>query len=177
MAADKIVDSEKLKVALVATADTIRTKGGTTAKIAFDYDDEPTGFTEAIEKLIIPPKKTVKITNNSAKTIRVKYIKYALRTQFDIGIEGYNTGDTISAGASKTIYPASGSALLIESNLNGASAHKIAQDPTRVPGVLYPYSLYNGTQGTSAWVNTSWLVMYSNTTSAWTEAEITIIDG
>lgn len=48
MALDKFVDSAALDAALTATADAIRTKGGTSAQIAFDA---ATGFKNAVDAL------------------------------------------------------------------------------------------------------------------------------
>lgn len=95
MAVDKLVDSTQLDADLTSVANAIRTKGGTSADLAF-----PAGFAVAIAAIpsgggvvLSPMDYSVKIKNGRSGTVTVNRLLYNETTFLAV------TSSNISAGA------------------------------------------------------------------------------
>ena len=64
MALDKAVDSAQLNADLTAVADAIRTKGGTSAQLAF-----PDGFVSAVQAIEGAPDLQIVVTTSAGATV------------------------------------------------------------------------------------------------------------
>lgn len=93
MAVDKLVDSTQLDADLTAVADAIRTKGGTSAQLAF-----PAEFVSAITAIpagggvgITVRSGTVKLQNNRGSQFVCVRIKYDAYSNNSSGFGAYNS--------------------------------------------------------------------------------------
>lgn len=99
MSVDKLVDSTQLDSDLTSVANAIRTKGGTSASLAF-----PAGFVQAIGNIptggggITITSKTVQIKNGRSSSTSVIRVTFNTSSE-KLGIIGGN----ISAGSTTTI--------------------------------------------------------------------------
>ena len=87
MALDKLVDSTQLDEALTATANALRTKGGTSSPIAWDATN---GFTSAVEALpsggggwTLLTTDEVTVTTSSTTSTAVKNVEYTFENAID----------------------------------------------------------------------------------------------
>lgn len=103
MAVDKLVDSTQLDTDLTAVANAIRTKGGTSAQMAF-----PAGFVSAVQAIptgggggVVISNTTFKIKNSRASgsmnCIRISYNAYSSGTS---GLGCYSDGNTSNGATS-----------------------------------------------------------------------------